>query len=186
MSNFDTTLFRAVNDFAGRTQGLDMLGVFAAVILLPLMVALVVLASLTIKRLREEHFWELPLRALVAGGVALAVREVVGVLVGRARPFAALADVQPLIEMNSTHDSFPSGHAAAAFAIALVVWKHDRDWGAAFLILAALVALSRVFVGVHYPSDIVAGALLGWGAAAAVHWFEKRQWSKIERALRVR
>lgn len=182
----DTSLFQVINNLAGNWGVADALGVFAAVVLLPLMGVLLVLASATVKRLREEHFWELPLKALVAAGVAFGVREVLGVLVGRARPFVTLADVQPLIAMDSTHDSFPSGHAAAAFAIALVVWKHDRDWGAAFLILATLVALSRVFVGVHYPSDIVAGALLGWGAAAAVHWFEKRQWGKLERALRVR
>ncbi|GIK43638.1 MAG: hypothetical protein BroJett011_74710 [Chloroflexota bacterium] len=65
--------------------------------------------------------------------------------------------------------SYPSGHAAVAFAVALVLalfWRRWRGWGLN-LAGAGLIALSRVYLGYHYPSDIFAGAVLGAGAGAA-------------------
>ena len=53
-------------------------------------------------------------------------------------------------------------------------------------ILAALTALGRVFVGVHYPIDIVVGALVGCASGWLIHWFERKEWGKIQRALRIR
>ncbi|MFI5997651.1 bifunctional phosphatase PAP2/diacylglycerol kinase family protein [Streptomyces sp. NPDC051362] len=64
--------------------------------------------------------------------------------------------------------SFPSGHAASAAAFATGVALESRGWGAAVAPLAAAVALSRVYTGVHFPSDVLAGAALGAGAAYAV------------------
>ncbi len=71
------------------------------------------------------------------------------------------------------HNSFPSGHTATAFALAFWVFMLTRRtryrwWGYAALLLAGLVGLSRIYRGVHYPSDVLAGALMGvlWGAAA--------------------
>ncbi|WP_339132432.1 phosphatase PAP2 family protein [Streptomyces sp. f51] len=64
--------------------------------------------------------------------------------------------------------SFPSGHAASAAAFAAGVALESRGWGAAVIPLAAAVAVSRVYTGVHFPSDVVAGAALGVGAAYAV------------------
>ncbi|MBE7556374.1 MAG: phosphatase PAP2 family protein [Anaerolineales bacterium] len=65
--------------------------------------------------------------------------------------------------------SYPSGHAAVAFAVALVLalfWRRRCGWGLS-LAGAGLIALSRVYLGYHYPSDIFAGAVLGVGAGAA-------------------
>ncbi|GAA0908652.1 bifunctional phosphatase PAP2/diacylglycerol kinase family protein [Streptomyces thermoalcalitolerans] len=64
--------------------------------------------------------------------------------------------------------SFPSGHAASAAAFATGVALESRAWGAAVAPVAASVALSRVYTGVHFPSDVLAGAALGAGVAFAV------------------
>ncbi|MEV6025401.1 phosphatase PAP2 family protein [Streptomyces sp. NPDC052036] len=64
--------------------------------------------------------------------------------------------------------SFPSGHAASAAAFAAGVALESRGWGAAVAPLATAVALSRVYTGVHFPSDVLTGAALGMGAAYAV------------------
>lgn len=183
---WDANLFYMVNSLAGRFGGLDALGVFAAVFLLPLMAFLLIPAAFTVKRIREEHWYEMPIKAAVATVLAYGVRFIVGEIAGRGRPFAGLSGVNQLVPMEAAYDSFPSGHAALAFALAFVVLKYDRDWGIAFLLLAVLVALGRVFVGVHYPFDIAAGAAVGWLAARIMHSVEKREWSKLERALRVR
>lgn len=184
MSSLDTTLFYFINNLAGRFGGLDALGIFAAVFLLPLVAFLLIPAAFTIKRFKEEHWYELPLKAVVAGALAYGARFVLGELIARPRPFLALSDMQLLVERESSY-AFPSGHASVAFALAFVVYRQDRDWGMAFLILAALVALGRVFVGVHYPVDIVGGAIVGWVAAWAIHKLEHTHWSKFKRTLRV-
>lgn len=185
MSNLDTTLFHLVNNLAGRFGGLDALGIFAAVFLLPLLAFLLIPAAFTIKRFKEEHWYEMPVKAMLAAVLAYGVRWVIGTVVGRPRPFAALSEVHQLVPMDHLYNSFPSGHASLAFALAFVVWRQDRDWGMAFLILAALVALGRVFVGVHYPLDILGGAVVGWAAAWVVQKFEHAHWSKFKRTLRV-
>lgn len=80
---------------------------------------------------------------------------------GRVRPSFALADARVLYE--ATSPSFPSGHALVAFGCAAVLWRHDRRLGAVAYGLAVLICLSRVYVGNHWPSDVLAGAVIGWG-----------------------
>ena len=62
-----------------------------------------------------------------------------------------------LIEKQSDY-SFPSGHTGSSFASAIVLWKElPRKYGVMALIVAVLIAYSRLYVGVHYPSDVLAG-----------------------------
>ncbi|HTN24328.1 MAG TPA: phosphatase PAP2 family protein, partial [Solirubrobacteraceae bacterium] len=65
--------------------------------------------------------------------------------------------------------SFPSDHATAAFAIATAVLLRNRRVGAVVLAFAAVLAAGRVAIGVHYPSDVLAGAALGTGASLALY-----------------
>ncbi|MFD5477189.1 bifunctional phosphatase PAP2/diacylglycerol kinase family protein [Streptomyces hawaiiensis] len=88
--------------------------------------------------------------------------------VRRPRP---VLDAVPLVRRLTRQPittSFPSGHAASAAAFATGVALESPAWGAAVAPVAASVALSRVYTGVHFPSDVVAGAALGAGAAFAV------------------
>ncbi|WP_003987152.1 MULTISPECIES: phosphatase PAP2 family protein, partial [Streptomyces] len=88
--------------------------------------------------------------------------------VRRDRP---LLDAVPVIRQLSRQPfttSFPSGHAASAAAFATGVAFENKWWGLALAPVAASVAFSRVYTGVHYPGDVLAGAALGVGAALAV------------------
>ena len=88
---------------------------------------------------------------------------------GRPRPFEAVPDADPLIGYT-LGDSFPSGHAATSFAGAVVLSAFFRRLAPLFLALAAAIAFSRVYVGVHYPGDVLAGSALGaaWAGGAVL------------------
>jgi undecaprenyl-diphosphatase len=86
--------------------------------------------------------------------------QVVKPIFKRARPSVTVADARPMFGVRGSY-SFPSVHAANAFATALVLDAVFPGGRAALLIVAALVSYSRVYVGDHWPSDVIAGALLG-------------------------
>jgi undecaprenyl-diphosphatase len=111
-----------------------------------------------------ELLWQLALAILLCN---VLVDHVLKPGIERARPFDAIADARVVGARPVTY-SFPSGHAASAFAGAFVVsllLPRARGW---LWALAALIAISRVYIGVHYPLDIVAGALVGLGVGVLV------------------
>jgi undecaprenyl-diphosphatase len=87
--------------------------------------------------------------------------------VERRRPYETLAEADPLIRA-SVGNSFPSGHAATSFAGVVILGYLFRRALPGLFALAALVAVSRVYVGVHYPLDILGGAALGSVVALVV------------------
>lgn len=86
-------------------------------------------------------------------------------LFNRTRPFLWDAEIAPLIKTPSS-SSFPSGHSATAAAGALTLSVLYPALAPAFVVAGLLVALSRVYLGVHYPFDVLAGAIIGLIVAA--------------------
>jgi undecaprenyl-diphosphatase len=114
----------------------------------------------------------LPVRALVNLALALLLASVVadGVLkplIRRQRPFVAAPDI-PVIGGRPTDASLPSGHASNAFAGAYVLSVMAPQARLLWWALAIAIAYSRVYVGVHYPYDVIAGAAVGVACAAIV------------------
>jgi len=101
-----------------------------------------------------------------------------GKLVGRQRPFFVSSLVEQRIPMPLTTHSFPSAHAAVAFSMAMSLALAHPALGAVAFVLALLVALGRVAAGVHYPSDVIAGAVLGIFSAFCIHWYRLKMLSK--------
>ncbi|MFI7676537.1 phosphatase PAP2 family protein [Actinophytocola sp. NPDC049390] len=116
-------------------------------------------------------------RGVAAIGFASFAASAVGKhLFPRRRPAADLLPVYRRMTKRPTSSSFPSGHAASAFAFASAAAMEHRGVGAAVFPVAAAVAYSRVHTGVHWPSDVVAGAAIGVGAAYATrHWWPHRK-----------
>jgi len=80
-------------------------------------------------------------------------------IVSRPRPFQVLNDVNKLACAGGY--SFPSGHSAMAFMAAFVITSYHKKAGVLVYLLAFMVGLSRVYIGVHFPSDVICGALIG-------------------------
>lgn len=94
-------------------------------------------------------------------------------LVARPRPYEMVAGLMPLIPRPADY-SFPSGHTGSSFAAAVVLYGQlPKKWGIAALVLAVLISISRLYLGVHYPSDVLAGALIGSMIGLAVQRLAK-------------
>ena len=82
-------------------------------------------------------------------------------IVGRIRPYEVIDGLNCLVGVQKD-PSFPSGHTTSSFAVAWIIFKKlPKKFGIPALILAALIALSRLYVGVHYPTDVLAGVFIG-------------------------
>ncbi|HEY7149693.1 MAG TPA: phosphatase PAP2 family protein [Gaiellaceae bacterium] len=112
---------------------------------------------------RPAIFLYVTLADLVANLTAYGLREAIG----RDRPPLRFPDPAPLVAVPHSN-SFPSGHSATSFACAATLaWLTPLPKVPLFL-LAGLIAFSRVYAGVHYPLDVIGGALLGLGVATAL------------------
>jgi len=101
-------------------------------------------------------------------------------LFGRARPFLELPDVRVLVGRGGS-PSFPSSHAANWFLGTAILWVYYRRTLWFMLPLAAAVSYSRVYCGVHYPSDVVAGAVTGVAVGLGGIWFLDGLWRAFGR-----
>ena len=162
----DLWLFNLINGLAGHTPVLDQV-----------MQALVSdYAGPTVQVLGLLGFWfeghsaaerrenqRAALRAMVALVLSGALVGLCNLLYFRDRPFR-YHEVN-LLFYYPTDSSFPSNSATVVFSLAATIWLRNRHWGVPLLLLAAGFAVSRVYCGVHYPADILAGFLLGAGTA---------------------
>jgi membrane-associated phospholipid phosphatase len=167
--NFDVTLFRRIND--GRSEFLSKLVDINNALVYPFTVAaplgLLSYGMLT----RNEYETDTGLLAgvseIVSFGLGYGLKEIVK----RDRPYVALANVHFSGAETGDPYSFPSGHATSAFALATSLsLRYPKP--AVFIPLhlwALFVAYGRVYLGVHYPSDVLVGGVIGSGTAIAVH-----------------
>ncbi|MET0234101.1 MAG: phosphatase PAP2 family protein [Kibdelosporangium sp.] len=161
-------LFDAVNGLAGRNAALDAVMLFAAGPLIYILGAVAGLVALLDMRHRDRtgNIW-LVGQAMVALGLAFGVNRILRALAIHERPFQT-REVHELVQ-HEPGVSFPSNHATAALTIAFVVgFLISKLWGRLLGVLAALVAISRVFVGVHWPSDVIVGGIVGLAATVLV------------------
>ena len=117
---------------------------------------------------------EVALHALFASFLAWGITQMIKELFPTLRPFH-INNETPLTLTIPFDGSFPSGHAASAFALAVSVWLHNKKYGVIFLVLATLVGMGRVLSNVHFYIDIVAGAIVGIAMAyllGRLHLFE--------------
>lgn len=174
------TIFRYLHGLAGESLAFDTLAVFSGTFLIFWMLA-AVFAVIVIfvyveefrgtpmARRRWTRFAQHAFFAFFTAVIAYALAETVKYVYPLARPFIALPDITPLFE-HGAHDSFPSGHATFSFALAVYMLFENRLFGGILLAGALIVSLSRVVIGIHWPLDILAGALLGTLVALTV-WF---------------
>lgn len=116
---------------------------------------------LFLKEERGDHRFFLPI-VLAGALVGILVNLIVKPLAGRGRPDPLMGAI--VVGGSLIRDySFPSGHAAMSFAAAVVLGRSEPKWRGFLYLLAVLISLSRIYLGKHYPLDVLGGAFLGWG-----------------------
>ncbi|MFD9958645.1 phosphatase PAP2 family protein [Amycolatopsis sp. NPDC058986] len=173
-------LFDVINGLAGHSAALDAVMKFVAG---PLIYVLVVAGGLIVLwtmrgRALADNLW---LAGQVGAALALGfvVNRVLRAFAVHERPFET-RPVHQLVQ-HEPGVSFPSNHATAAMTIAFVVgFFVSKRWGWLLGVPAALIAISRVYVGVHWPSDIIFGTLVGLAATLAVWWAAPRVRERVE------
>ena len=153
--SIDYTLFRVINNLAGQSHTLDIVMIDLAKYSPLVYAGALALLWLTWKPRNQRA----ALFAGISALVALGLGQIVGYAFPRDRPY--LAHHVSLLITHSPDTSFPSDHTTLAFAVAIAVWQFNRRAGITLLIFGVLVAVARVFVGAHYPGDVIGGAVLG-------------------------
>lgn len=155
----DYLILKWFNGFAGQYIWLDILGIVMAEFLifsLPLIIFLVYFLSKRRKKLLSVIF-----KVIFSLILVCVLNYLIGLIFARPRPFTDNKDIYQLAKFftTTTDYSFPSCHTALAFAMAFVVLFDWRKFGIILLIPALIVGIGRIFVGIHYPTDILGGIL---------------------------
>lgn len=110
---------------------------------------------------------------LAGYGLQQIVIFLIKIFIKTTRPYIALNE-KPLVMFAPTDYSFPSGHACFAFFMATLVFIRNRRLGVLFYFVAILISWGRVLANVHYPIDVVGGAVLGVGIGWVIDYFMRR------------
>src|SRR4051812_42588741 len=161
----DGSLFESINRFATRSGWAHGFMRFYANNGIVLFALLLLFGYLLARHRSDLDGVASSLWAGAATLVALGLGQIIGNIVDRARPYETLANVHLLVD-KTTDFSFPSDHATAVGAVAVGLFFVDRWLGLAAAVAAILMAFTRVYVGAHYPGDVLAGLALGGTVAA--------------------
>ena len=178
INSLDANLTRWINSWSGHSQVVDFLVVWVSAFGVPILVFAVACQWWSSQdRLHTRHI-------LLAAGLSfllgLAANQLILLFVQRVRPYEA--GLTHLLIPPTSDPSFPSDHATASFAIAAAFLLHRFRGGEIFLVSAILISLTRIYIGTHYVSDILGGALTATVAAGLV-WRMYREGSRVDRLL---
>jgi undecaprenyl-diphosphatase len=184
LENIDYSIFKAINDWAGKSEWLDKLGFFLADTLGYILVFIAVVWLLKkLLNIKKEFpinadFWRVirVLVATLASSLILSrviITEAIRYFYHRPRPFLA-HNIVALIN-HSDSGSFPSGHMTLFFALSAVIYCYNRKLGWFFFIASMIMGVARIFCGVHYPLDIIGGAMVGIASTWIVYKLLNKQ-----------
>ncbi len=174
--NIDQALLLFLNDFTGRYFYLDFFFYFFAAVV-PYIIVFLFLFFLI--RNWRKNGWFVGEVLLTGFFARYTLVELVRYFFPRIRPFQVLEDVNLLLPYKETL-SFPSGHTAFLFGISTAVYFYNKNVGIVLYIFSFVMGVSRIFTGIHWPTDVLAGALVGIFAGIFVSEISRFVKRKVE------
>ncbi|AFM41107.1 membrane-associated phospholipid phosphatase [Desulfosporosinus acidiphilus SJ4] len=175
MNSFDLYIYHHINGLAGHYSFVDRIMAFFAQYALELYVVLFLLAWFTLPKAESMKRHALVVAGF-SGVLALCFNVVIGHVFFRPRPFVALpkGTFNQLIP-HSLDTSFPSDHTSGSFGFAAGSWRKTQFWvRRTFTVLAFIVAFARIYTGVHWPTDVLAGMVIGIFSARLTWIFNRK------------
>ncbi|MGW8429195.1 undecaprenyl-diphosphatase [Peribacillus simplex] len=164
LSEMNSTLFRMINNLGKQYTDLNPFFVFIA----EYMIYFLVLAVLMFLFSRRNKNRIMVICAFITLVISELLAKIAGQFHSNNQPFAELPNVNRLVE-KAVNNSFPSDHTIIFFSFCITFWLFKRGWGILWVILAVLVGISRIWVGVHYPADVLVGAIISIVSATIVY-----------------
>ena len=156
----DKLISYQLNQFVGKSQFLDFI-FFITADWLPYIAVILFYWLFSKKKYFNKNIIIITVFALIAGLISRFVfAEIIYYFLDRPRPFVVDQNIVNLLAHNSS-DSFPSGHASFFFPFPMILYLFDKKLGVKLMILIILMGIARIIVGVHWASDILAGAIIG-------------------------
>ncbi|WP_018924007.1 phosphatase PAP2 family protein [Salsuginibacillus kocurii] len=177
----DTFVFKEINGLAGRFPFLDNFMVFMTEYSLTFF--LIALFFMLVTGIKKRLWLHTGLIGIITVAASMAAGFLIKTLFFRPRPFMTDLEMELLLTHNGA-SSFPSNHTLAAFALAFAVWFMHKNMGRLFLAAAFLTGISRIYVGHHYPFDVLASVIIaGLISYAVYHSFLRKGWIAKEGTL---
>lgn len=168
-------IFLKINSFTGIYSWLDKLGIFLAVYLSYILIALLLFFVFYKSSPKKRLMFLIALFSAIVS--RFVITEIIRALYHRPRPFQVLP-VRQLIPESGW--SLPSGHTAFFFAVSMAIWLYNRRLGWFFFITSLIMGAARVFSGVHWPLDIFWGVIVGASTSLALNLVVQKYIGKVE------
>lgn len=161
--HFDITVFNFLNSFANHSAILDYVGIFFANYSQYVLGAILLYLLFYQQEKRNINRPMVTVSLIAAILARLVVKTAILLIHGRPRPYVVLETAHKLIPTSIAENfqSFPSGHTIFFFALATVLYQFNKKLGAWFYVAALAMGIARIFVGVHWPTDIIGGIIMG-------------------------
>lgn len=187
LANINIDVFRMINDLGKDYPFLNPIIIFLAEYMLYFL--LLALVGYWFTRTNKNRM--MVIQAVIATIIAEVLGKIAGQLYSHHQPFAELSNVSQLVA-HEIDNSFPSDHSIVFFTVCMSIYLVRKKEGWIWMMIALGVAMSRVWVGVHYPGDVLTGALIGIISAIVIYWLVPKlafikqlllQYEKIENRI---
>ncbi|MEH7352844.1 undecaprenyl-diphosphatase [Neobacillus drentensis] len=165
ISQVNIDVFRAINDLGKEYDSLNPIAIFIA----DYMVYVLLIGLIVYWFTRTNQNRMMVIQSVFAFVIAEVLGKIAGIFNSHFQPFVELPHVNKLIE-HAVDNAFPSDHSILFFSVCFSIWLVRKKEGWVWLTVACLVGGSRIWVGVHFPGDVLTGAIIGICAALFAYW----------------